>query len=308
MKKWKQKAIVQKTISFLPFGNKINYLFQKYVTKGVYLNDEYFYDRLSHATSHLSAFSKYWEKAAPASSLEIGTGWYPIVPLAFFLSGTDKIYSVDISMLTNKERLKTTFDRFMDCQKAAKLKDYIKVLPDRWAIFTEIYDQYDKLNFEEILKKINLIYLIEDARKLSLPDNSVELINSNNTFEHIYPNILKPIIKDFIRVLDKENGIMSHFIDMSDHFAHFDKTINIYNFLQFSDSKWSWIDNSIQPQNRLRYQDYLNMYQELALPVTEFSIRAGNLQELSTIKLDKKYSILKAEELAISHCHLISKF
>ncbi len=308
MKKWKQKAIVQKTISFLPFGNKINYLFQKYVTKGVYLNDEYFYDRLSHATSHLSAFSKYCEKAAPASSLEIGTGWYPIVPLAFFLSGTDKIYSVDISMLTNKERLKTTFDRFMDCQKAAKLKDYIKVLPDRWAIFTEIYDQYDKLNFEEILKKINLIYLIEDARKLSLPDNSVELINSNNTFEHIYPNILKPIIKDFIRVLDKENGIMSHFIDMSDHFAHFDKTINIYNFLQFSDSKWSWIDNSIQPQNRLRYQDYLNMYQELSLPVTEFSLRAGNLQELETVKLDKKYNSFKAEELAISHCHLISKF
>jgi hypothetical protein len=272
------------------------------------LNDEYFYDRLSHATSHLSAFSKYCGKAAPTSSLEIGTGWYPIVPLAFFLSGTDKIYSVDISMLTNKERLKTTFDRFMECLKADRLKDFITALPDRMAVFQEIYKNFESLSFEEILKKINLTYLIEDARKLSLPDNSVELVNSNNTFEHIYPNILKPIIKDFIRVLNKENGIMSHFIDMSDHFAHFDKTITIYNFLQFSDSRWAWIDNSIQPQNRLRYQDYLTMYQELSLPVTEFSFREGNLQELETVKLDKKYSSFKAEELAISHCHLISKF
>jgi hypothetical protein len=308
MKKWKQKAIVQKTISFLPFGNKINYLFQKYVTKGVYLNDEYFYDRLGHATAHLAAFSKHCNKAVPLSSLEIGTGWYPIVPLAFFLSGTDKIYSVDISMLTNKDRLKTTFGRFQECINADKLKDYINPLPERLEIFKDIYKNFESLSFEEILKKINLTYLIEDARNLSLPDNSVELVNSNNTFEHIYPNILRPILKDFTRVLNKEKGIMSHFIDMSDHFAHFDKSINIYNFLQFSDSQWAWIDNSIQPQNRLRYQDYLIMYKELLVPVTEFSIRTGNLQELSTIKLDKKYSSAKPEDLAISHCHLISKF
>ena len=52
MKKWKQKAIVQKIISYLPFGQNINYLFQKYVTKGENLNDEYFLDRLNHAKTH----------------------------------------------------------------------------------------------------------------------------------------------------------------------------------------------------------------------------------------------------------------
>src|SRR5690606_17664077 len=112
MEKWKQKAIVQKVISYLPFSHNINYLFQKYVTKGVNLSDEYFYDRLGHARDHLLGFQKYSNSKAPSSCLEIGTGWYPIVPIGFFLAGADTIYSVDISFLTSKERLQTTLQKF----------------------------------------------------------------------------------------------------------------------------------------------------------------------------------------------------
>ena len=40
--KWQMKAIAQKAISFLPKKEKINYWFQKNITKGVTLTDEYF--------------------------------------------------------------------------------------------------------------------------------------------------------------------------------------------------------------------------------------------------------------------------
>ena len=59
MSKWILKAIVQKGISFLPFSQKINYFFQKYVTRGVYLSDEYFEDRLIHCREHYKQFRKY---------------------------------------------------------------------------------------------------------------------------------------------------------------------------------------------------------------------------------------------------------
>ena len=72
MKKWKQKAIVQKIISYLPFSRKINFLFQKYVTKGVTLSDEYFYDRLGHVSGHIKSYQQYAENAIPANCLEIG--------------------------------------------------------------------------------------------------------------------------------------------------------------------------------------------------------------------------------------------
>lgn len=306
MKKWILKAIVQKTISYLPFGNKINYIFQKYVTKGVYLTDEYFYDRLGHAKEHIEAFAAYSSKKIPQNCLELGTGWYPIVPISFYLIGVEKTYSVDISFLTSKERIYTTIEKFVAAYQSGELAKYIPFLPEKYEALMEIYTQIAVLSLEEILKRLQLTYLIEDARKLSLADNSIDLVNSNNTFEHIYPEILYPILADFKRVVNKKHGVMSHFIDMSDHFAHFDKSINIYNFLQYSSTQWKWIDNTIQPQSRLRIDDYKAMYQQLAIPIDYETQRDGNINELKTIVLDKAYTSKPLEVVAVSHCHFVS--
>jgi hypothetical protein len=306
MKKWKQKAIIQKAISYLPLSHKINYIFQKYVTKGVNLSEEIFYDRLAHAKAHIKSYQKYSGKSIPASCLEIGTGWYPIVPVSLFLIGADQIFSVDITFLTSKERIQKTLLKFTESKNTLQLTNFIDFLPERFNVVTNLLAGYDKFSLKEVLQKLNMIYLLEDAGKLSLSDNSVDLVNSNNTFEHIYPDTLFPILKDFKRVVKKQGGVMSHFIDMSDHFAHFDKSINIYNFLQFSDKQWNRIDNSIQPQSRFRIYDYKQMYSELEIPVTEESIREGNLNELKSIRLADKFAEKPLEEIAISHCHFIS--
>lgn len=306
MKKWILKAIVQKTISFLPFSHKLNYFFQKYVTKGVLLSDDYFYDRLEHARAHLNAFKKYSNMEIPRTSLELGTGWYPVVPVSFFLVGTEQIYSVDISFLTSRERLKTTIEKFIQIQEAGMLKSYLPYREERYARLIQILKDYKTLPLQDILRQLNLTYLIEDARNISLPDSSIDMVHSNNTFEHIYPEVLIPILKDFRRVVHKEKGVMSHAIDMSDHFAHFDKSINIYNFLQFSDSKWKWIDNNIQPQSRLRFDDYVRIYRKLDIPITEETHRQGFPDKLKSIKLNEKYKSQPLDHIAISHCWFIS--
>jgi ubiquinone/menaquinone biosynthesis C-methylase UbiE len=306
MKKWKQKAIVQKTISYLPFGQNINYFFQKYVTKGENLNDEYFLDRLGHAKEHIHYFQKITGNFFPNSSLEIGTGWYPIVPISLFLVGSEKIYSVDIKMLTSKERILKTLNKFLEFHNSGKLKDYINYSSERFKVITSILENDENYDLDQILQLLKITYIIEDARKLSLADNSIDLVNSNNTFEHIYPELLIPILKEFKRVVKKQNGVMSHFIDMSDHFAHFDKTINIYNFLQFSDKQWKWIDNSIQPQSRIRIYDYKKIYEDLNIPTFELTFREGNINELKSVTLDSTFSNKSLQEVAISHCHFVS--
>lgn len=306
MEKWKQKAIVQKAISYLPFRNKINYLFQKYVTKGVNLTDHYFFDRLGHAGDHIKSYQRYSGKIAPESCLEIGTGWYPIVPISFFLMGADNIYSVDISFLTSKERLQTTLKKFVASNLSGQLKTYINYLPERFTRLIHILSNYEQISLDEALQQLNIIYLIEDARKISLPDHSIDLVNSNNTFEHIYPDVLIPILSELRRVVKKQNGVMSHFIDMSDHFAHFDKSITIYNFLQFTDQQWKWIDNGLSPQSRIRIYDYKNIFSDLDIPITAESFREGNMNELTSIPLAEKYANKPLEELAISHCHFVS--
>ncbi|MBL0308619.1 MAG: class I SAM-dependent methyltransferase [Bacteroidetes bacterium] len=306
MKKWVQKAVVQKVVSYLPFNHQVNFLFQKYVTKGVYLTDEYFSSRLEHATQHLKKYQQFSGKKIPASTLEIGTGWYPVVPVCFFLSGVEKIYSVDITFLTSKKRIETTLRKFVEYHDSGKLTGYLSYDPDKYQTLLSLLQNFEQLSLDNILHDLRITYKIEDARQLSLPDGSIDLVNSNNTFEHIYPVILHPILKDFKRVVKKQGGVMSHSIDMSDHFAHFDKSINIYNFLRFSDREWIWIDNSIQPQSRLRITDYRKMYEDLQIPVSEETFREGNLLELKTIPLDKKYAEMRLDDVAISHCHFVS--
>jgi hypothetical protein len=305
MKKWIQKAIVQKTISYLPFKHRINFIFQKYVTRGVNLSDEYFYDRLSHARDHLAAYKKYKLGGVPSSCLEIGTGWYPIVPVCFFLAGAKLIYSVDIFFHTSGKRIATTLQMLIKCHEEGVLGNYIDYKPEKIYVLRHVLNNIDQESPEALLRNLNIHYLIEDARKLSLEDNSIDLVNSNNTFEHIYPEILSPILSEFKRVVKKPGGLMSHFIDMSDHFAHFDTKINIYNFLRYSGDQWKWIDNSIQPQNRLRIYEYIDMFGKLTIPITEKHLRNGNVEELLSVQIHENYKAHLPEETAISHCHLV---
>ena len=101
---------------------------------------------------------------------------------------------------------------------------------------------------------------------------------------------------------------MSHFIDMSDHFSHFDPSITIYNFLKFSSKTWGILDNSIQPQNRLRHRDYLEMYHQADMPVSHEEIRDGSPEELEKVKVHPEFSNYSKSELAISHSYIISRF
>ena len=303
---WILKALIQKTISFLPYNHSINFLFQKYVTKGVRLTDELFEDKLIHCKNHLHYFSAY-ATTGPSSSLEIGTGWYPIVPIGLYLFGFENIVSVDISDLLTTESVHQTIERYEAYLASGKLSQYLeKIDMDRFAKLKELL----KINepAHDLLKRINMQVIIGDARKIDRPGESFDLINSNNTFEHIYPGILTDIVKEFKRLL-KPAGIMSHQIDMSDHFAHLDKSITIYNFLKYSDQQWSLIDNTIQPQNRLRDSDFKKIFNDLGLKIVHEQNRAGDINEIKALRpsLDAKYKDYSDADLAVSHSLYILK-
>ena len=144
-----------------------------------------------------------------------------------------------------------------------------------------------------------------DATDLDFPAAHFDLICSNNTFEHVYPEVLRGILSEFRRVV-KQDGVMSHFIDLSDHFAHLDRSIGIYNFLRFTPRQWRWIDNDIQPQNRLRWADYLAMYADLGIPVREQDFLPGDVDAVRQLPLAPAYRDRPAGELAISHGYIVS--
>ncbi len=192
---------------------------------------------------------------------------------------------------------------------SAEKKQLFKEIPinnERLSKFNMLIKNVESFTQSEIVNQLNLNLAITDARNTNYHSYYFDLVHSNNTFEHVYPNVLKQILTEFARVTRKNGGVMSHFIDMSDHFAHFDKSITIYNFLQFSQSQWKWIDNRIQPLNRLRMPDYLKMYRELNIPVSDVDNRPGNVGEVESIKIDESFKKYSNNDLAISHSYIFS--
>lgn len=305
IRKWILKAIVQKTISYLPGSQRINYFFQKYVTKGVFLSDDYFEDRLGHAHTHLQTYARHAGGAALGDTLELGTGWYPVVPIALFLHGAERIRTVDVVLLTDTRHIATTIRKFIEYADQGRLGTYLNPLPERLDQLRALAGQADTLSFDALTAALHIEYLLQDARRLPLPDGTIDLIHSNNTFEHIYPDILLGILREFRRVL-RPGGVQSHFIDLSDHFAHFDRSISIYHFLRFSPAAWRWIDNSIQPLNRLRLPDYRRLYADAGIPVTQLSTRPGNVEELRREPVHAVFQVHSDVENAVSHCHIAS--
>jgi len=112
-------------------------------------------------------------------------------------------------------------------------------------------------------------------------------------------------LQEFQSLLHPE-GIMCHFIDMSDHFAHLDHTINIYHFLRFTEKQWQWIDNSIQPQNRLRIPHYRELYHSLGLHILEQEHRPGDVEAVKAMPLADPFRQMPAAEVAISHSYVVS--
>ncbi|MBU3741606.1 MAG: class I SAM-dependent methyltransferase [Candidatus Kapabacteria bacterium] len=302
IKIWILKAVVQKAISWLPWKHSVNFLMQRYISKSVQLSDEYFFDRLEQAVAHLRACADVRGRV-PGRTFELGTGWYPVVPVAMYLSGAEHVTTVDISRLANRDRVLTTLRRFVEAHAAGRLSG-LTVLPERMQRVERLLVQAPS-SLEALLAELGISYVITDARHTSFDDGMFDFVHSNNVFEHIPADVLNGLLKEFERIRT-DDGVMSHFIDMSDHFAHLDRTITIYNFLRYSERAWQLIDNDIQPQNRMRLPQYLDLYRQRGINVLRMSCRPGSIADVQRVPLAHPFSEMDVADVAVSHAYIVS--
>ena len=78
------------------------------------------------------------------------------------------------------------------------------------------------------------------------------------------------------RVL-RGNGVLLHFVDMTDHFAHTDSSISKINFCRFSEEEWlKMAGNKFSYCNRLRASDHLRLIGEAGFKVIEAKKASDN--------------------------------
>lgn len=295
--KWILKAILQGIISNLPGSRRINYLFQTKITRNLTVSNEKLFARIKWAQRHFSHYQRFsgFPKENPIV-LEIGTGWFPTVPIVLSLCGCERIYTVDIHDLIIDGYFRAMLEKFASISIEELRQAAPCIEHDRFLKFQEIETQSKHLSIDEILDKIRVTRIIGDASQLAFPENYVDLIISNTTLEHIPPEVLKKLFQEFYRV-SHSNTISSHLIDMNDHYAFFDKSITVYNFLRFSKKQWRWFNNAIHYQNRLRLSEYSKIATNAGFTIIDEDVNRQNAHLISEVPIHKDFAKLEHNDI-----------
>ena len=287
---WKYKALLQWGLSHLPAGERLNYVFQRRVTRNLPVDESTFTSRVMAARQHLDGIRRH--SSRPLSTLtffEFGAGWDLIVPLTLYGLGVDRQILVDIRSLIRPDLIANTIERLPSVEPA---------LPRRPGSVNSAEGTITRA----LQQQFGIDYRAPaDARATGLEAGSIDAITSTNTLEHIPPREIAALLRECYRIL-RPGGLMSLDIDYQDHYSYFDHGITVYNFLRYSSRKWSFYSPSLHYQNRLRHPQYVDLVLSAGFKILEENRTDGSpadLDALARIPVDAQFRQYAPRDLAV---------
>jgi Methyltransferase domain len=281
---WLLKAATQGAISLLPGRHRLNRTFQERLTGSLVLTEARFEAKVAQCAHHLRSFRQVkGTDHGPRTAFELGTGWYPIVPVGLALAGAERVATIDVSPLLDRERVARVLDLYARALGEGWL-DLPGVDHARAEALVEGARARREGSPAELLEVLGVTPLVGDARAASLPPGSIDLIVSNNVLEHIAADMLAGVLAE-LRRLAAPGAVMDHFIDHSDHYAHFDRSITEFNYLRYPPALWRLVNNRLHYQNRLRASDYRRLVERAGFRVVAEQSERGAASELAAVRL-----------------------
>jgi SAM-dependent methyltransferase len=297
---WKTKGLIQRTLSILPGGMNCNYFLQR--TVGTLRSDGTIHGAfLGDVTVIFERMAKLDLDPARSRILEIGTGWLPTFPLSLALAGFRNIHTVDLHPHLRESAIRRTLlalERFLD---------HPAFQP--FATAEQVHANYQRLiRSQNIFAEAGITYKAPcNAASTGWSPGSLDLITSNNVFEHVPVPVLIELFAEAKRLL-RPAGHVLHCVNCGDHYAYADRGISQLNYLSFSEDEWKRWNNSIQFQNRLRPIDFMEMAdsQKLRIESAEFTPNPNGLLQLQTMVIAPEFRHYSPEQLASTSLTLIA--
>jgi hypothetical protein len=301
---WRLKGLAQKALSTIPGGGYLNDGLQlRY--GGLRHFEQNIADkledwRLSMRYLHQVGFE--WEGA---NLIEIGTGWYPTLPICFSLVGAKRVQTHDIS-------------RHMDAGLTFRMLWALEPHLDSIAEAARGCPDDVRARYRELLQAKNLTALLEkarveycapaDTRATGSPPSSADLVYSNSVLEHVPKQVVRSLMGEIMRML-RPGGLTLHNVGCNDHYAFVDRRISFVNYLRYSEARWSRWNNSLQYQNRLRAPEFLELAAEAGLEVIykQVAVRPGTREALTTFQVAQEFQRFSLEQMAITTVDFVAK-
>ncbi len=258
--RWLAKSAVQNVISVLPGSVAVNGVLQRYGTGSVVMTPERVVSRLvrigGHHVEHQRRFAT--RPLDQTTVVEVGTGFVPLLPVGLYLAGVAAVHTYDIARLSNAARTADLLQQIVAAADSGALeRECPWTLPDRLAQVRAIAAD-PPIDLDTLLAAMHISYHVGDATRSGLDAGSAHLFVTNNVFEHVPADVIRGLLAEAHRT-GAPGALLSHHIDLRDHYAKFDRTVSVYNSLRFSSRQWRYLNSRMEPQNRLRHSDFLGM-------------------------------------------------
>lgn len=302
---WVLKAHLQRLAARLPGGRSTYYIGQRLVGGMRNFSIKSKTGQWGRLVSGLDQSSVHVESAR---ALEIGTGWAPIIPLLFWLSGQDRCDAYDVTQLLRPALVEATAQQLVDlCRTSAQPEITARFVPQRVALLQELVIK--KTPAMVLLQQCGIHYHAPaDASASGLANASLDLVYSNTVLEHVPQPTIAALFAEAFRVL-RPGGVMVHLIDLSDHFAHADPSITSINFLQFSEQQFARYNTIFCYQNRLRPRAYEQMVKDQGFKILYWvpKLNERALEALPTLSISADFTGHSLEELCTSSICVVAQ-
>src|SRR5206468_11368645 len=126
--------------------------------------------------------------------------------------------------------------------------------------------------------------------------------------EHVSPEGIGQVMRESARIL-RPGGLAIHSVNCGDHYAYFDRSITMVNYLTYSEGAWHRWNNRMLYQNRLRPNDFVRMIERSGMKVVlqRSTPRPELLAALPALKIAAEFRGYAAEQLASTSIDLVAQ-
>lgn len=321
LRRWWVRAGIRSILAPFPGSSRLEERLRQRAATG--LDRDYALVKWRHVTSHLNVARRAQRgkgaTAAPSSGgdldgarvVELGTGWYPLVPLGLALYG-GTVLSIDKTPHLSPARAAASariLGELIDedsitvphTDRLETLHTLAALAPADDTSMTPA----DERRASAALAELGISIAVADAQDLAtIPEShGADLYVSNNTLEHIPEPVLRGIFTEFARV-GAPDSRMSHYIDMADHHAITDPRIGVYHFMTVPAWQWRLVNNRLHYQNRMRLSDHLRVFAETGWTPTPRKKQRGDADELASLDLVEPFASMSTEDLRVIRAHV----
>ena len=309
MPHWLLKSATHRAISLLPWRQRWNEFFQARVLKSLDLSAGAVEVRLTACCKFLDDFLKLRPQNGEGfTALELGTGWYPTVPLGLYLCGAADIWTIDIDPLLRPARLKVLLDHICEFDRIGKMAKLLpRLRPERMERLRVVAREVEHSAPATMLERLNIHALVRDAQQTGLAAQSVDLLFSYSVLEYIPPPVLAGILAEFARVSTR-GAVMVHEIDLFDQYARFDKSLSPLNFLRYSPRAWNLLRSPLIPLNRLRIPEYRSLIAHAGFAAIREDNEQGPPELLEGLPLAPEFRKYAADDLLVLRTWMVSQY